>query len=153
MHTSLNSVSQGMVDQVVERSGVKPEDLRCDYKVDYRAPDGWTLKGKKCDGPQGDWTLAMAGSGGGVRWSGKLSFTLYEPKLSGQVGGSWQGNIGGGATTKGTWSGEARFVDGKPPTIVIPGQTPGQVCVPGGGCGQGTSFGQATLVLQVGKFC
>lgn len=51
-------VTQEMVKRVIDRSGqVDPKKLLCGWSISGSSPDGYTIKGLKCDDTDGEWTL------------------------------------------------------------------------------------------------
>jgi hypothetical protein len=51
-------VTQEMVKRVIDRSGqVDPKKLKCGWFITGSSPDGYTIKGLKCDDTDGEWLL------------------------------------------------------------------------------------------------
>jgi len=51
-------VTEEMAKRVVERSGqVALKDLKCGWTLSSSSPEGYTIKGQKCDDTDGEWTF------------------------------------------------------------------------------------------------
>jgi hypothetical protein len=118
-------LTQRTIDLLVQRSGaVKDSELRCGYRVKYdRGPVH--IRGFKCDGPEGRWTLEYTMDVPPPLVVNRLTLALdVGPNLR----GTWRVEVTDsvprfGISASGGAGGTAVFQPGPPPTLEVFGPT------------------------------
>lgn len=154
---SFAKVSQEMMDRMMQRMGVRPEELHCDIQIDTTITTGAavsTFTGVKCDPPTGEWKIDWKAKYPQMSWDGVVTVNLRS-NLKGPYKASLTWEVEGIAPGGDRMSGQARFdpgtATGAQPRLVL-GPISGSAWIHGVS-GDIQSSQDTVLTGKYGEFC